>query len=211
VQDAGTMMRPFVMDFPQDATARELTDEYMFGPAFLVAPITKYQARNRDVYLPAGATWYNFWTGKARAGGQSVNTPAPYDEIPLYVRAGSLIPYGPAEQYVGEKPAATVTLYVYGGADGKFTLYEDDGLTFDYEKGAFSQIPIVWNNAAKTLTLGKRTGTFDGMLANRTFNVVYVSADKPAGYAAGVKPDATVPYDGGSVTVTLPATSPTTP
>lgn len=204
VQHSGTMMRPLVMDFPQDTAARDLTDEYMFGPAFLVAPITQYQARNRAVYLPAGATWYDFWTGQQQTGGQSVETPAPYDQIPLYVRAGAIIPYGPAEQYVGEKPAETVTLYVYAGADGKFTFYEDDGLTFDYEKGAFAQIPLIWHEATHTLTIGARTGSFKGMLNERTFNIVLVSASKPLGYSTSPKADASIKYHGDAIDVPLP-------
>ncbi len=205
VQNAGTMMRPLVMDFPQDATARELTDEYQFGPAFLVAPVTKYQARSRPVYLPAGAAWYDFWTGHAQPGGQTIDAPAPYDAMPLFVRAGSIIPYGPAEQYVAEKPADTLTLYVYAGADGKFTLYEDDGLTYAYEKGAFAQIPIQWNDATRMLSLGPRTGSFKGMIADRTFNIVLVSANKAVGYAAANAPDLSVQYHGDAVAVQLPA------
>ncbi|MGH8338083.1 MAG: DUF5110 domain-containing protein, partial [Gammaproteobacteria bacterium] len=158
-------------------------------------------------YLPEGASWYDFWTGKNQAGGQSVDTPAPYDQIPLYVRAGSIIPFGPVEQYIGEKPAETVTLYVYTGADGKFTLYEDDGLTFDYEKGEFSQIPIVWKDATRTLSIGKREGTYKGMLADRTFNIVLVSADKPLGYSADAKPDLSIKYHGDAVEVQAPASS----
>ncbi len=204
VHNAGTMMRPLVMDFPKDVTARELTDEYMFGPAFLVAPITKYQARSRSVYLPAGTAWYDFWTGKSQNGGQSVDAPAPYDAIPIFVRAGSIIPSGPVGQYVGEKSAETVTLYVYAGADGKFTLYEDDGLTFDYEKGAFAQIPIQWNDATRTLTIGQREGSFTGMLADRTFNVVLISANKSVGYSATPKADVSLKYHGDAVTATLP-------
>lgn len=208
VQRSGTMMRPLVMDFPQDTAARELTDEYMFGPALLVAPITQYQARSRSVYLPAGATWYDFWTGKSQPGGQSVDTAAPYDQIPLYVRAGSIIPFGPDEQYIGEKPAETLTLYVYAGADGKFTLYEDDGLTFDYEKGAFAQIPFAWNDAAKTLSIGKREGSFDGLLAERTFNIILVSPAKPLGYSPAPPAGISVKYHGEAEDVPLVANRP---
>ena len=200
--DAGTMMRPFVMDFPQDATARELADEYMFGPAFLVAPVTTYQARDRQVYLPQNdAGWYDFWTGAMAAGGQSLDAPAAYDSIPLFVRAGSIIPFGPELQYTGEKPADPITLYVYAGADGTFSLYEDDGLTYSYEKGAFARIPFQWDNAARTLTIGKRAGKFPGMLTKRTFNIVLVSKDKPVGYSPTPTPEKTVSYLGKAVKV----------
>src|SRR5262245_18043747 len=197
------MMRPFVMDFPNDAYARGITDEYMFGRAFLVAPVTKYQARNRYVYLPdAKGGWYNFWTGSLRDGG-IVDAPAPYDSMPVFVRAGSIVPLGPEVQYVSEKPADPITLLVYAGADGAFTLYEDDGVSYDYEHGAFARIPIQWNNATKTLTIGKREGRFPGMLERRTFEVVRVSLEKAAGYSSEQKSDRTVQYDGKAVKVVL--------
>ena len=196
-QDAGTLMRPLVMDFPDDTQARELVDEYMFGPAFLVAPVTTYQARSRAVYLPATpGDWYDFWTGMSVAGGQTLDAPAPYDSMPLYIRAGSIIPLGPDLQYTGEKPADPITLYVYAGADGKFTLYEDDGLTYGYEKGAFARIPISWDEKSRTLTLGKREGKFKGMLKQRTFNVVLVTKDKPVGFSFTRPAGRTAAYHG---------------
>jgi alpha-D-xyloside xylohydrolase len=195
--DAGTMMRPLVMDFQNDTMARGIVDEYMFGPAFLVAPVTTYQARSRNVYLPpTSGDWYNFWTGIHTAGGQTIDALAPYDSMPLFIRAGSIIPFGPELQYTGEKPADPITLSVYAGADGTFTLYEDDGLTCGYEKGAFARIPIHWDDAAKTLTIGKREGKFPGMLAKRTFNVVLVTKDKPAGFSFTPKADQIVAYQG---------------
>jgi len=200
--DSGTMMRPLVMDFPQDITARELADEYMFGPAFLVAPVTTYQARSRQVYLPKNdGGWYDFWTGAATAGGQSIEAAAAFDALPLFIRAGSIIPFGPELQYTGEKPADPITLFVYAGADGIFSLYEDDGLTYSYEKGAFAWIPFQWDNATKTLTIGRREGKFPGMLAKRTFNIVLVSKDKPTGYSMTATPDKTVSYQGNEVKV----------
>ncbi len=200
--DAGTMMRPLVMDFQNDTKVREITDEYMFGPAFLVAPVTTCQARSRNVYLPATAgDWYDFWTGTSTTGGQTINAPAPYDSMPLFIRAGSIIPFGPELQYTGEKPADPITLYVYAGADGAFTLYEDDGLTYGYEKGALARIPIHWDDAAKTLAIGKREGKFPGMLAKRTFNVVLVASNKPAGFSFTPKADRTVAYQGKAVKV----------
>jgi alpha-D-xyloside xylohydrolase len=202
-QDGGTIMRPLVMDFTADRTARELTDEYMFGPAFLVAPVTTYQARSRPVYLPAGATWYDFWTGATSKGGQTLDAPAPYDSLPVYVRAGSIVPTGPSVQYVGEKPADPVTLYVYAGADGRFSLYEDDGLTFQYEKGSFARIPITWNDATRTLTIGQRTGGFPGMVPALRFNIVVVSPDHPAGFSFSQTTATSIPYNGGAVDTKL--------
>ena len=203
-QDGGTMMRPLVMDFQNDAKARDITDEYMFGPAFLVSPVTTYQARSRSVYLPpTSGDWYDFWTGAYTEGGQTIDAPAPYDALPLFIRAGSIIPFGPELQYTGEKPADPITLYVYAGADGAFTLYEDDGLTYGYEKGAFARIPIGWDDVTRTLTIGKRAGKFPGMLTKRTFNVVLVTKHKPAGFSFTPKADQTVTYRGKEVKVTF--------
>jgi alpha-D-xyloside xylohydrolase len=203
-QDGSTIMRPLVMDFASDATARELVDQYMFGPAFMVAPVTTYKARTRSVYLPGSATWYDFWTGAEAPGGSSFDAPAPYDQIPLFIRAGSIVPTGPAIQYTGEKPADPITLWVYAGADGTFSLYEDEGTNYNYEKGDFSRIPITWNDAKNTLEIGPRQGSFTGMLAHRTFNVVVVN--KGHAQAFGLTPPAgkTVSYDGTAVSVTMP-------
>jgi alpha-D-xyloside xylohydrolase len=199
----GTMMRPLVMDFREDARARQAGDEYMFGPAFLVAPVTEYKARGRQVYLPPSAGWYDFWTGAAVAGGATVEAAAPLERMPVYVRAGSIVPLGSDLQYTAERPADPVTLYVYAGADGAFTLYEDDGLTYGYEKGAFARIPLRWDERARTLTIGRREGSFPGMLAERTFRVVTVSKDAPAAYAPGAPAGREVRYRGEAVTVRM--------
>ena len=181
-QEGYTMMRPLVMDFPADRDVRDLADQYMFGPAFLVCPVTTYDMEHRDVQLPAGTTWFDFWTGKSVSGGLHLIADAPYDRLPLFVRAGSIVPFAPPQQYIGHTPATTMTLHVYAGADGQFTLYEDDGLTYGYERQQFARIPISWNNQTRTLTIGARTGTFPGMLQTRTFDVVLHTADAPAGY-----------------------------
>ena len=136
----------------------------MFGPALLVAPITQYQQRSRPVYLPSGAQWYDYWTGRP-AGSGSITAAAPYDQIPVFVRAGSIIPYQPDMQYIGEKPADPITLCVYAGADGRFTLYEDQGTNLRLREGsAFSEIPMQWNDRSHTLTISERSGAFPGML-----------------------------------------------
>lgn len=197
-----SMLRPLVMDFGHDTTARELTNEYMFGPALLVAPITRYEQRSRRVYLPASAQWYNFWTGAPAASGD-VTADAPYDEIPVFVRAGSIIPFGPVMQYTAEKPYDPITIYVYAGADGEFTLYEDQGTNFNYERGAFSEIPIRWKNSTGTLTVGARTGSFAGMLRTRTFRVVLVSKAHRAGYYVAPSGAHTVTYSGRAVRLKL--------
>jgi len=202
-QQAGTILRPLVMDFAADKTARELNDEYMFGPAFLVAPVTTYKARSRSVYLPKGPAWYDFWTGKAATAGANADVAAPYDAIPVFVRAGSIVPFGPELQYTGEKPADPLTLYVYAGSNGAFTLYEDQGTTYDYEKGAFTQIPIQWNESTGTLTLGKRQGSFPEMLKDRTVRMVLVSPGTPVGFGSGEAAAKSVKYGGETVAVKL--------
>jgi len=198
-QRDGTFMRPLVMDFPEDQRARDLNDQYLFGPAFLVSPVTEYKARTRAVYLPQG-TWYDFWTGTAVEGGREIDAPAPYDAMPVHVRAGSIVPFGPELQYAMQKAADPLTVYVYTGRDGAFTLYEDDGLSYQYEKGAFSEIPLTWSEATQTLTIGKRNGEFAGMPAQRTIHVVFVSKEQRVGF--GVEADAkTVQYNGSSMEV----------
>jgi alpha-D-xyloside xylohydrolase len=200
---AGTMMRALVMDFPADRTAREATDEYMFGPAFLVSPVASYKARSRPVYLPSGVNWYDFWTGVVHSGGQTVDAPAPYDSMPLYIRAGSLVPFGPEIQYTTEKKPDPIALFIYQGADGDFTLYEDDGLTYAYEKGAFARIPIHWDDRAKTLTIEKREGSFPAALSERTFQLVLVSKQKPVPFSFTPRADRTLHYSGDRVVAKL--------
>ncbi len=155
----------------------------------------------RRVYLPAGTSWTDFWTGERLAGGRSVDTPAPLDHMPLHVRAGAIVPFGPELQYANEKPADPIELRVYRGADGRFTLYEDAGETYEYEKGAFATIPIAWDEKTATLTIGARKGSFPGMRAERSFQVVFVKTGHGVGVDATGKPDASVKYTGAAVTV----------
>ncbi|MEO8541470.1 MAG: glycoside hydrolase family 31 protein [bacterium] len=200
--DHYTMMRPLVMDFRADATAADIGDEYMFGPAFLVSPVTQPKATSREVYLPA-AGWTNFWTGETAASGKhAVATPP--DQIPLFIRAGSIVPLGPELQYAGEKPADPIELRVYRGADGSFMLYEDEGDSYRYEQGAFATIPLRWNEARKTLTIGARTGEFPGMLRERTFRVVWVRPGKGTGALAEKDADVVAHYAGKAVEVRAP-------
>ena len=193
---AGTVMRALVMDFPSDVTARESRDEFLFGPAFLVCPITQQGATARSVYLPSGSGWIDFWSGKTYQGGQTITAPAPIETMPLYVRAGSIVPMGPFLQYASEKPADPIELRVYRGANGTFTLYEDAGDNYGYEKGVCATIPISWNDKAGTLTIGERTGTFPGMLRKRTFRVVWVSPGKGTGLEISQSADRVVSYTG---------------
>jgi alpha-D-xyloside xylohydrolase len=213
--EGGTMLRPLVMDFRADAAARTVADQFMFGPALLVSPVTTHRARSRAVYLPATAGgWYDLWTGAHVAGGGTVEAPAPFDALPVHARAGAIVPVGPELQHTGEKPADPITLHVYAGADGAFSLYEDDGLTYGYERGALSRIPIRWDDARRTLVIGAREGSFPGMLARRTFHVVLVTPERPAafpGAAAGAGAATTITYDGAAVERRLALPPPASP
>jgi len=203
--NGATFMRPLVMDFPKDPQVLGIGDQYLFGPAIMVTPVTTAGAQTRPVYLPAGgAPWYNFWTADSSPAGQRVEAAAPVQTLPLFIRPGSIIPLGPFLQYSSEKPADPIELRIYPGANGSFTLYEDEGDNYNYEKGKHATIPISWNDARHTLEIGKRAGEFPGMLAKRTFNVVWVAKDHGAGIASTEKPDAVVHYDGKAVKISRP-------
>jgi len=176
----GTLMRPLVMDWREDVEAQNVGDEYLFGPSILVSPVTTEGVTSRTVYLPK-ATWYDFWTGEKVEGGKRIQADAPLSKLPLFVRAGSIVPMGPEMEWTTEKAADPIDLLVYPGADGDFTLYEDENDGYAYEKGAHATIDLHWNDAAKTLTIGAREGSFPGMLTERTFRVVRM--DKEAGLA----------------------------
>ena len=200
-----TFMRPLVMDFPHDAQALNIGDQYLFGPAIMVTPITSAGTTTRSVYLPAGsAPWYNFWTGETSPAGQLVEAAAGVETLPLFVRPGSIIPLGPFLQYSSEKTADPIELRIYRGADGNFTLYEDEGDSYNYEKGKHATISISWNDAKRILEIGKRSGEFSGMLKDRTFNVVFVSPNHGAGIPTTEKWDVVVHYNGKLVEVKGP-------
>ena len=196
-----TPMRPLVMDFRTDLRAQNIGDQFLFGPALLVNPVTEPGATSRRLYLPK-TEWYDFWTGHATLGGKSVDAPAPLGSLPLYVRAGSIVPMGPDVEYAAEKPADPIELRVYRDADGSFTLYEDENDNYDYEKGVYATIPIRWDDAARTLTIGDRKGQFLGMLEKRTFHVVFVGEGHGVGIGQTAHPDKIVEYIGKAVTVT---------
>jgi alpha-D-xyloside xylohydrolase len=166
----------------------------------MACPVTESGDTNRGVYLPAGATWFDFWTGEKISGGQKIATASPIEIMPLFVRAGSIIPYGPAVEYAAQS-SDPIELRVYRGADAAFNLYEDENDTYNYEKGVYAVIPVEWNDKAATLTIGERKGSFPGMLANRTFRIVFVGDGHGAGIGSTAKPDKVVPYAGQPVTV----------
>ena len=199
----GTIMRGLVMDFAADKRSWGVDDEYLFGPAFLVAPVTEYKARSRKVYLPAGASWYDFYSGRSLSGGQTVTAAPPYERMPLFVRAGSIVPTGPAIQFTGNNTHSPLTLNVYTGADGSFALYEDDGVSRQYLHGKYSRIPLSWNERSKTLTIVARDGSYPGMAGKRVIRVRWITPGKPAELDRDAKPDATIAYDGRPQTVRL--------
>jgi alpha-D-xyloside xylohydrolase len=193
-----TMMRGLVMDFRTDDKVLNISDQFMFGPAFLVNPIMSAGATSRSVYLPAG-TWYNFWNGQTSTGGQSVTARAPKDTIPLFVRAGSIVPMGPYLQYANEKKADTIELRVYPGANGSFGLYEDEGDNYNYENGKYSIIPITYTDNPKNVIIGARSGSFTGMDAKKIFTIIYVSNNHGTGVGITTQSDCTLEYSGAQV------------
>jgi alpha-D-xyloside xylohydrolase len=200
-QNDYTIMRALVMDFGNDSDVLSIGDQFMFGPALLVNPVTEYKARTRAAYLPAGTGWYDLKSGRFFKGGQTIQADAPYTDIPVFVKAGSILPCGPEIQYAAEKPADPIRLFVYTGADGSFALYEDENVNYNYEKGKFSMIPMSYNEENHVLTIGKQEGEFPGMLGKRTFEIVWIGERKPSGLDFLSKPDVTVTYDGNEQSV----------
>jgi alpha-D-xyloside xylohydrolase len=191
----GTIMRGLVMDFPSDRKAWDIADQYMFGPAFLVAPVTQFGARSRPVYLPAGSLWYDLYSGRSVSGGRTIEAAAPYERMPLFVRAGSIVPTGPAIQHTGQGKDGPITLHVYTGADGSFSLYEDDGVSRDYLKRAWSRVPLRYDEETGKLTIGARQGSFAGMAKSRTIHVRWVGPNRPQPLDFE-QSEVTVTYDG---------------
>ena len=203
VRPVASRLRSRRVLFDHRSEARHRSFHVFLGAAaqFLVgAFLTEPDAKTRHMYLPK-TTWYNFWSGEKQPGGMAIDAAAPLDRIPLYVRAGSIIPMGPDLQYAAEKSADPIELRVYRGADGAFTLYEDEDDGYNYERGIYAKILILWNEATQTLTIGERKGTFPGMLGSRTFQVVFVSEDHGGGIDLTKHADRTVRYTGQSVSV----------
>lgn len=174
-----TLMRALVMDYGSDSSVLDIKDQWMFGPSLMACPVARYQERSRGVYLPRQCGWYALYDGKHHAGGQTITADAPYTRIPVFVPEGAIIPFGPDIQWSDEKSAELINLYVYAGKDGTFSFYEDENTNYNYEKGHYAVIDIAYDEASRTLTIGDRKGGFDGMLAERRFNIVLVTKDKP--------------------------------
>lgn len=202
--DDYTIMRALVMDFSTDSKVKNIGDQFMFGPSLLINPVYKQNATERKLYLPFGTGWYNLYDGTYQKGGQEIVADAPYERMPIYVREGAIIPFGPEIEYTTEKPADIITLYVYGGKDGHFELYEDENTNYNYEDGEYLKIPITYNDKTKTLTLGDQEGKgFEGMLEQRTFNVVFVSANQPQKLEFDKQTKHTIRYSGESKSIKL--------
>ncbi len=211
-QENYTMMRALTFDFRKDPNVYSIPDQYMFGPAFLVNPVTEqlYTAANatagdktRKVYLPAATKWYDFWTGKVLDGGQTLDAAAPMNILPLYIKAGSIVPMGPEMEYATQKPAKNIELRIYPGADGHFKFYEDENDNYNYEKGSFATFTLTWKDKEHKLLISDTKGHFTGMLKNRTFNIVVVNGTHGTGGTVTAKADKTVNYNGKAVSVNL--------
>jgi len=217
-----SMMRALVMDFSQDRQALDLNDEFMFGKSILVCPVTQPMysvlsaggrntisvedfstTKKAEVYLPRGTDWYDFWTGEKYIGGQTLEKETPIDIIPLYIKAGSILPIGPTVQYATEKSWDNLEIRVYAGANGEFTLYEDEGDNYNYEKGIYSTITFTWDDKKKVLTINNREGSFPGMLEERRFNIVLVNENKGTGTSEVGSYDSQVAYSGKKIKVKL--------
>ena len=200
--DDYTIQRPLVMDFRSDALPHDISDQFMFGPAVMVNPVTEAGATERRVYLPKDSTWYDFWTGEKIQGGKYIQAPAPLDRLPLYVRAGSILPLGPDEEYADEKPNGPIEIRIYPGANGSFTLYNDEGNNYNYEKGEFSTIPVTWSETEHTLTIGSRTGHYPGMPHTISLHLFLAGAGK--GFTASFEAEGkSVQYDGSEIKIKL--------
>jgi alpha-D-xyloside xylohydrolase len=209
-----TILRALAFDFRGDPATYNVADQYLFGPALLVSPVTTPMyftsgstaldgiPRTRPVYLPAGADWYDFWTGQRYTGGQTINADAPLDIIPLYVRSGSIVPIGPDVTYADEQPNAPLELRIYPGQDGGFTLYDDEGDNYHYEEGQFATIRLSWDDAARRLTLHERQGSYPGMPASREFRIAVEDGRNPFTSSDGTS-SRSVQYDGQEINLDL--------
>lgn len=199
-----TMMRGLVMDFNGDEKVLDIKDQWMFGSALMACPVGEYQKYSREVYLPKQKGWYDFYTGAYHAGGQTIVADAPYDKIPVFIPEGAILPIGPKMQWSDEKKPELIDLYVYAGKDGSYTLYEDEGTNYNYEKGKYAVIDFKYDDARKQVTIGARKGSFDGMLQKRRFNIILVDQKKQQGVNLAKSPKGkVVKYAGQAMTVKL--------
>ncbi|MEO7923208.1 MAG: TIM-barrel domain-containing protein, partial [Chitinophagaceae bacterium] len=201
--DNYTIMRGLAMDFAKDTAVLNIGDQYMFGSSLLINPVCEFKQLNRQLYLPKCAGWYDLYSGKWYAGGQKIVADAPYERMPVFVRAGSIIPFGPELQYTSEKPADTIILNIYSGADASFNLYEDEGTNYNYEKGASAVIAIKYTEATKTITVDDRKGSFDGMLSKRTFRINIIAPKQAKNLDFDAKCDREIIYNGKKLVINI--------
>ena len=198
-----TIMRGLVMDFPDDNALVNIGDQYMFGPSLMVCPVTQFKALSRQVYLPAGADWYDLYSGALHRGGTTFEAAAPYERMPVFVKAGAIVPMGPVVQHTAAQVTSPYTLMVYAGANGEFDWYNDEGTNYNYEKGKFDIIPIRYDDAQKTIVLGSREGSYDGMEETLTINVVLVSGDNACGVDKPTSKVQKITYSGSKLSVSF--------
>ncbi len=213
--DGYTMMRGLAMNFTNDPKVYDIDNQFMFGPSVLVNPVTEHQyfpindskdhgmdkVKMIELYLPAGTDWYDFWTGEKSKGGKIIKRETPIDIMPLYVKAGSILPLGPNKQWATEKAEDPIELRVYTGADASFVLYEDENDNYNYENGIYATIKIEWNEKEQSLTIHDRSGEFPGMIQNRTFNVIYVNNKNGITEKFSGKADFVVEYNGKAIVI----------
>ena len=200
--NGGSLMRALFSDFPEDKKVTDIGDEYMFGKSILVVPVIS-EVKRRSLYLPEGTQWIDFWTGEKQKGGQEIIREAPIDIIPLYVKAGSIIPAGPSVQFATEKSWDDLQVRIYPGADGEFTLYEDEDDNYNYEKGKYTTVRMTWSDKDRQLTIHPRQGSYDGMLQNRNFRSVVVDNLKGLGLD-NASYTVNVEYKGKKLNIKLP-------
>ncbi len=196
-----TMTRALFMDFPQDNATHTISDQFLFGKSLLIAPVTEpmyfrkavvgrdtvnvpdfTEIKSSEIYLPAGADWFDFWTNELIGGGQTIKRETPIDVMPVYVKSGTILPLGPQVQFAEEKDWSQLDFRIYPGADAEFTLYEDEFDNYNYENGAFTVIDFEWNDTEKVLTINDREGAFENMLQQRTFNVMLGNETRSVNY-----------------------------
>jgi len=198
-----TIMRALVMDFTHDKNVYNIGDQYLFGPSIMVCPVYEYKAREREVYLPEGTGWYDFYSGKYYTGGQTINASAPYERIPLFIREGAIIPVGPEIEYTGMDDGKEIKLFVFEGRNNDFALYEDENVNYNYEKGACSLIPFKYDDESKTLKIGNREGTFEGMVSEKTISIVTMNKGSNFGFDPEINTQIKIKYNGEQQTIKL--------
>jgi len=197
-----TVMKALPFVYPQDASVRQVSDQFLFGDSLLVNPVTEPHATTRKVILPANDTWVDFWTGRTIRGGQTITADAPLDRMPILVKEGSIVPLGPVVQSASE-PQKQLEIRVYGGKDASLDLYEDGGDGYAYEKGSRATIHLQWDDRSKVLSIGDRRGSYPGLLAQRTLQIVLVKPGHGVGDQSTSAADRSVPYEGRAMRIDL--------